>query len=212
MIVGGRRQNQVRFRKLANGKIVKTLDEQYLRNDLPSGLANCPITESNPSCRLQLKLIGQDQKMRSSNVVSASSHTQGDAEENQNEVGTSPTIDKIFIVDHHFALNQIDMIENCDVLSNVVVLDSVLKHMNKVNIQGFHGLRNVLEQEDRRFYYFYNENCADTHQPESELEGLGIDAKLTNKVFSVFTWYIKLLQGLTSTNKVYLLTSNSVTK
>ena len=41
-------------------------------------------------------------------------------------------IDKIFIIDHHFALNQIDLIENCDVLSNVVVIDSVLKHLNKM--------------------------------------------------------------------------------
>ena len=71
-------------------------------------------------------------------------------------------IDKIFIIDHHFALNQIDMIENCDVLSNVVIPDSVLKHMNKQNIQAFHGLRNVIEQDDRRFYYFYNENFQDT--------------------------------------------------
>ena len=42
------------------------------------------------------------------------------------------TIDKIFIIDHHFALNQIDLIENCDVLANIVVPDSVLKHVNKM--------------------------------------------------------------------------------
>lgn len=71
-------------------------------------------------------------------------------------------IDKLFIIDHQFALNQIDFIENCSHLKNVVVLDSVLKHLNKANIQGFHGLRNVIEQEDRRFYYFYNENFKDT--------------------------------------------------
>ena len=48
---------------------------------------------------------------------------QSDGDESQ------PRIDKIFIIDHHFALNQIDLIENCDVLSNVVIVDSVLKHM-----------------------------------------------------------------------------------
>lgn len=41
-------------------------------------------------------------------------------------------IDKIFIIDHHFALNQFDIIENCDILANVVVPDSVLKHINKM--------------------------------------------------------------------------------
>ena len=47
---------------------------------------------------------------------------------------SSKKIDKIFIIDHHFALDQIDLIENCDVLKNVVVCDSVLKHLNKINI------------------------------------------------------------------------------
>lgn len=52
--------------------------------------------------------------------------------DDQNEVEVRKTIDKVFIIDHHFALNQIDLIENCDVLSNVVVADSVLKHLNKM--------------------------------------------------------------------------------
>lgn len=51
---------------------------------------------------------------------------ESDAEEPQRRF-----IDKIFIIDHHFALNQIDMIENCDVLANVVLPDCVLKHLNK---------------------------------------------------------------------------------
>lgn len=66
----------------------------------------------------------------------------------------------MFIIDHQFAQNQIDFIENCSHLKNVVVPDSVLKQMNKVNIQGFHSMRNVIERDDRQFYYFYNENCS----------------------------------------------------
>ena len=41
------------------------------------------------------------------------------------------------------------------------------------------------EQEDRRFYYFYNENFAETEIPESQLRGQGLDAKLTSKVYKV---------------------------
>jgi len=41
-------------------------------------------------------------------------------------------IDKLFIIDHQFAMDQYDFIENCAHLRNVVVLDSVLKHLNKV--------------------------------------------------------------------------------
>ena len=73
-------------------------------------------------------------------------------------------------------------------------------------------MRNVSEQEDRRFYYFYNENFAETDTPESDLRGLGLDAKLTTKVFSVFQFFRKHLQGLTDVNKVFLLTSNATTK
>ena len=54
-----------------------------------------------------------------------------ESDEDQNAVVRN-TIDKVFIIDHHFALNQIDIIENCDVLSNVVIPDSVLKHLNKM--------------------------------------------------------------------------------
>jgi len=70
----------------------------------------------------------------------------------------------------------------------------------------------VSEQEDRRFYYFYNENFADTSVQESEIRGLGLDAKLTHKVFKVFTWYWRHFQGLTGANKIFLLTSNAQSK
>ena len=122
MIVGGRKTNQVRFRKLASGKIVKVLDEQYLRQDVPCGLKNWPGSENNPNCRLELNLIGRP---AAGDRVMAAAAADDEPEERK-------TIDKIFIIDHHFALNQIDLIENCDVLSNVVLADSILKHVNKM--------------------------------------------------------------------------------
>jgi len=44
------------------------------------------------------------------------------------------------------------------------------------------------------------------------LAGMGLDAKLTNKVFNVFLWYQRHFEGLTDGNKVFLLTSNAQTK
>lgn len=41
------------------------------------------------------------------------------------------------------------------------------------------------EQEDRRMYYFYNENFAETDISENKLRGQGLDAKLTSKVFKI---------------------------
>ena len=72
----------------------------------------------------------------------------------------------------------------------------------------------MTEFEDRRFYYFYNENCGETSSKamEKQLAGMGLDAKLTNKVFQVFLWYKKHFQGLTDENKIYLLTSSASSK
>jgi len=47
---------------------------------------------------------------------------------------------------------------------------------------------------------------------ESLIKGLGLDAKLSHKVFSVFSWYRSHFNGLTDTNKIYLLTSNAQAK
>ena len=68
--------------------------------------------------------------------------------------------------------------------------------------------------EDRRFYYFYNENFAETAvKDEFKLfAGLGLDARLTRKVLKVFEWYSEHFAGLTDKNKVYLLTSDASTK
>lgn len=39
--------------------------------------------------------------------------------------------DRIYIIDHSFALNQFDFIENCEGLSNFVLPDTVLKYLNR---------------------------------------------------------------------------------
>ena len=76
------------------------------------------------------------------------------------------------------------------------------------NIQGFHGLRNVIELEDRRFHYFYNENFKHTAVSDSELEGAGLDHKLTEKVLKTFNFYVQHVGQLTDTNKIRLLVQN----
>ena len=38
-----KKTNKVSFKKLQNGKIVKNVDEQYIRSDLPCGLKGCPV-------------------------------------------------------------------------------------------------------------------------------------------------------------------------
>ena len=101
------------------------LDEQYLREDVPCGVLACPVCETNPHCRLELELRGVQSASQPDRVMSS-------IDDADDYVEPRKSIDKIFIIDHHFALNQFDIIENCDVLANVVVPDSVLKHINKM--------------------------------------------------------------------------------
>ena len=104
------------------------LDEQYLRQDVPCGVVSCPVCETNPHCRLELCLRGVAAAPQQPDRVMSSVDEAGE----DDYVEPRQVIDKIFIIDHHFALNQFDLIENCDVLANVVLPDSVLKHVNKM--------------------------------------------------------------------------------
>lgn len=54
MIVGGTKINQTKFVKLNNGRIVKKIDEQYIREDIPCGLAACPFCDKNYSKNIQI--------------------------------------------------------------------------------------------------------------------------------------------------------------
>lgn len=74
---------------------------------------------------MQLQIDSPDTIKCTANVKMASSDSSEDE-------ASKIDIDKIFIIDHQFALDQIDFIENCAHLKNVVVIDSVLKHLNKV--------------------------------------------------------------------------------
>ena len=56
MIIGGKRVNIVKFKKLQNGKILKQVDEQYIREDIPCGLSECPLCDRNES-KLLLYII-----------------------------------------------------------------------------------------------------------------------------------------------------------
>lgn len=112
------------------------------------------------------------------------------------------------------ALNQIDLIENCEILCNLVVPDSVVKYLNTKNIQTFHAMRNTLEIESRHIHYCYNDNIMETVvlENESYLQGKGLDFKLMYKAFKTFHFYFNHLAGLTETNKVMLLTESTTQK
>ena len=69
----------------------------------------------------------------------------------------------------------------------------------------------MIEQDDRRFYYFYNDNFSETAVSDSQMEGLGLDHKLSIKALKSFTYYYNHVKQLTHNNKVYLLVFNKQT-
>ena len=52
MIISADKVNTVKFVKLKNGKIVRHVDEQYLRKDIPCGVSDCPLCDKNESMYL----------------------------------------------------------------------------------------------------------------------------------------------------------------
>lgn len=111
----------------------------------------CPLCQIGPHCTLSLGL-GEDVEMNAPNQI-----------------------DGLFIVDHLLALNRTEVLENCDALSNLVIPDTVLRYLQRKNIQAFHGIRNTMEMahstdeeaSGRAFYYLYNENFAETYLDEA---------------------------------------------
>jgi hypothetical protein len=65
----------------------------------------------------------------------------------------------------------------------------------------------VTEQEDRRFYYFYNENSTHTSIDDRALFGKGLDEKIRKRIEATYEWYSEHLQQVISGPVVYLLTT-----
>lgn len=63
-------------------------------------------------------------------------------------------------------LNQMDLIQNCPVLTNVVVFQTVFEELSLRKPQSFHMLKNLIEVDIyRRFYIFPNEFFEPTYTP-----------------------------------------------
>lgn len=73
-------------------------------------------------------------------------------------------------------------------------------------------MKNLIEQDQRQIYYFYNENFKDTYIRDNQFQGKGLDYKLKRKVGLCYQWYSEHLTGLTESNKVYLLTDSQKSK
>jgi len=104
MIIGAEKVNTVKFVKLKSGKIVRQIEEQYLRKDIPCGISNCPLCDRNESKTSIIFLFYIDCNL---NVeFKSSAKVSRDVEmkmgDNDDSYGASAVMvaDKIYIVDH----------------------------------------------------------------------------------------------------------------
>ena len=125
--------NNVKYKKTAKGKIIKLIEEQYIRTDLPCGFAACPFCDANPRCVLALNpldaaeeqlLSAQPNSAELQGIAAPSTAAEG------NPMRSALTTNLLFVVDTPFAQHQTDLIENFDSLCNVVLPQSVLTELS----------------------------------------------------------------------------------
>ncbi|CDW74058.1 exosome complex exonuclease rrp44 [Stylonychia lemnae] len=190
MLLTSKRVNTVKFRKLQNGKIVKQVEEQYIRSDIPCGIKNCPFCDINDSKinRILLRIS----RLQSGTIA---------------EIGSRSYLISLRTAKHC-------QMQSSQTLFQNMLIESKLNQDNFYirNIQAFHGLKNLTEQESRQIYYFYNENFAETFVQESLIQGKGLDQKIKTKVSQVYQWYCDHLSGITEGHQIFLLTENFKSK
>ena len=72
----------------------------------------------------------------------------------------------IFILDLETSLNQMDLIQNCPILKNVVIFQTVIEEVNARNPAAYNILKNLIEVDVyRKFYIFPNEFFESTYTP-----------------------------------------------
>mmetsp|Transcript_19753 Transcript_19753/g.16924 ORF Transcript_19753/g.16924 Transcript_19753/m.16924 type:complete len:125 (+) Transcript_19753:23-397(+) len=70
----------------------------------------------------------------------------------------------IYIIDLDAFTKQIDLIENCKVLNNVIVLQTILEEIRRKDQKVFETIKNLIEIETHRnFYIFANEHLKAIH-------------------------------------------------
>lgn len=127
------RVNRIIVKKTKSGKIVKTVREHYLRDDIVCGSSHCAgCTQSKTSL--------EKEPVNHSSLC---------------------TVPHYIIPDTNVVLHQFDVLGEA-VFTNVIILQTVLQELRHRHSPAYNKVREVLGNADRHFYTFVNEHHKDT--------------------------------------------------
>ncbi|KIW06573.1 uncharacterized protein PV09_02292 [Verruconis gallopava] len=165
--------SKVYVRTTRKGQVQKIVREVYLRQDIPCSSKLCTICPS----------------------IAPRSH----GHEAQTFVlSESPIGTKAFphghylIPDTNAFINGMDVFEVDNAFKDVIVLQTVLEEVKNRSLPLYHRLVNLTNNEDKRFYVFFNEFRKETHVERNQ--GESINDRNDRAVRQSTAWYIEHLK------------------
>ncbi|EZA55948.1 hypothetical protein DMN91_010758 [Ooceraea biroi] len=171
---------KVFFRRTKGGNVFKTVREHYLRDDIYCGSNACEKCKSRP----------RDMVLDEENAGAKSS--------------LLPT-PYFLVLDTNIILDQIDILEE-DVITNVIILQTVLQEIRHRSSTVYKKLKNIIGDQKRRFFVFINEHHQETYIERKP--GEKMNDRNDRAIRVAVKWYNNHLASSNSSVKVVLLTDD----
>ncbi|DAZ98034.1 TPA: hypothetical protein N0F65_004524 [Lagenidium giganteum] len=182
------------------GKIVRTVRERYLRDDLGCSIPNCSLCVADTD-------------------AAASSHVMGTT---KSILSMTPHENRYILPSMEVVLHQMDVLEfstrkklQQEAFADVIVLETVWEFVKRNDLAVYNRLRALIMNPDRRFVVFANEHHRENYvQKKRKLHGEG-DAETDTErdrraVATAWVWYANHLKELARHNiKVVFLANNA---
>ncbi|CAG0883873.1 unnamed protein product [Darwinula stevensoni] len=130
-------KTKVFFKKTKRGSVLKVVREHYLRNDIYCGSSGCRHCQENEN----FKPVLMPDSISKSDLV---------------------PLPHYIIPDTNVVLHQISILES-PVIHNVIILSTVLQEVRNKSPPAYKRLRDLLANENKRFYIFVNEHHFETY-------------------------------------------------
>ncbi|KAH0953363.1 hypothetical protein HN011_004299 [Eciton burchellii] len=175
---------KVFFRKTRGGNIFKTVREHYLRDDIYCGSKACQKCKSKP----RDMILDEENAGAKSSLISTP---------------------YFLVLDTNVILDQIDILEE-DVITNVIILQTVLEEIRHRSSTVYKKLKNIIGDQKRRFFIFINEHHQETYIEREP--GEKINDRNDRAIRIAVKWYNTHLASNNSNIKIVLLTDDMENK
>ncbi|XP_011864697.1 PREDICTED: exosome complex exonuclease RRP44 [Vollenhovia emeryi] len=171
---------KVFFRKTKGGNIFKTVREHYLRDDICCGLKTCTRCKARP----------RDMVLDDEGAGATSSLIPGPY---------------FLVLDTNIILDQIDILEE-DVITNVIVLQTVLEEIRHKSAIVYKKLKTIIGNATRKFFVFINEHHRETYIEREP--GERTNDRNDRAIRVAVKWYSTHLNSDEDSVKIVLLTDD----